>query len=276
MSAGPGRGAVTWSRRVPAPFSRLLSVAVVAAVLSLSTSVIARGQPAARPDASTSNPLPGLDSVLARYVEARGGAQRLRGVEAIRMAGTMTGPLGDEVPTTIYMRRPNRIRQEVEVDGQTLVQAFDGARGWTLNPMTGRRWVEVPRAVARRMAEQADFDGPLVDPAAKGHRIEVVGTGRVGDRPALELRLFRKSGEVQSIWLDLERWLELKTEGTVDQGGHQVRVESRNSDFRTVDGVTLPFVVEVFADGRVQQRIALDRVEFPATLEDRLFEPPGR
>lgn len=259
-----------------APFLRPLLAAAVAAALWTCLPVAAQAQPAPPGPQPSAEALPDLDTVLARHLQARGGAQRLRAIDAIRMTGTMTGPLGDEVPTTIYMRRPNRIRQEVEVDGQTLVQAFDGTRGWTLNPMMGERPVEVPRAVARRMAEQADFDGPLVDPAAKGHRLEVIGPDRVGDRPAVRLKLSKKSGEVQFVWIDRERWLELKTEGTVDQGGRELRVESRNSDFRTVDGITTPFVVEVFVDGQLQQRIALERLEFPATLEDRLFEPPAR
>lgn len=221
-------------------------------------------------------PLPAVEFVLARNVEARGGLERLRSIGAMKIAGTISGPLGDDVPTTIYMKRPDRIRQEIRVEGQTLVQAFDGRRGWSLNPLMGQGAVEVPAAVARRMAEQADFDGPLVEPATKGHRVEVVARERVGDRPAIKLQLRKKSGEVQFVWLDAERWLELKSESTVDQDGRGIVVESRNSDFRTVDGVTTPGVVEVYADRRLQQRIAVQSIEFPADLPDDLFQFPDR
>lgn len=252
---------------MPASVVRLAFPVLLAAACALAPAAQAQLAPAA---------LPSLEVILARHLEARGGADRLRTVSAIRMTGTMTGPTGEQVPTVVLMKRPDRIRQEIEVDGQTLVQAFDGTRGWTLNPMMGQAPVEVPRSIARRMADQADFDGPLVNPAAKGHRVELVGEDRVGDRPALKLKLTKKSGEVQHVWLDRERWLELKTEGLVDQGGRAVRIESRSSDFRIVDGVTTPFVVEVYADGRLQQRIALEQVEFPGNIDDTLFQPPAR
>jgi outer membrane lipoprotein-sorting protein len=220
--------------------------------------------------------LPEIDAILAMHVQARGGADRLKRIQAITMTGTMTGPTGAEVPTKIYMQRPDRIRQEIEVEGQALVQAFDGTRGWSLNPLSGQGPVEVPRAVAERMAAQADFDGPLVNTAAKGHRIEVVGVETVDGQQAARLKLTKKSGEVQHVWLDTERWLEVKSESTVEQAGRRVTIESRNSDFRTVDGVTSPFLVEVYAEGRLQQRIALESVEFPASLDAKLFSPPGR
>lgn len=255
---------------MPAFVARLTLPFVFAAVF-LAATLPSEAQPA--PEAGS---LPSLEVILANHVQARGGAERLRAVSAIRMTGTMTGPSGEEVPTVISMKRPDRIRQEIEVEGETLVQAFDGTRGWTLNPMMAERPVEVPRAVAQRMASQADFDGPLVDAAAKGHRVELAGEDRVGERSAVKLKLTKKSGEVQFVWLDRERWLEVKSEGTVDQGGRSIRVESRNSDFRSVDGITSPFVVEVFADGRLQQRIVLEQIEFPANLDDRLFQPPSR
>lgn len=255
---------------MPAFIARL-TLPIVLMAVSLVAAPSSQAQPA--PEASA---LPSLEVILANHVQARGGAERLRAVPAIRMTGTMTGPSGEAVPTVITMKRPDRIRQEIEVEGETLVQAFDGTRGWTLNPMMADRPVEVPRSVAQRMASQADFDGPLVDAAAKGHRVELAGEDRVGDRPAVKLKLTKKSGEVQFVWLDRERWLEVKTEGTVEQGGRSIRIESRSSDFRTVDGITSPFVVEVFADGRLQQRIVLEKVEFPAELDDRLFQPPSR
>ncbi len=254
---------------MPALVRRPAIVVLLAACLLAAPAALA--QPAPSPAA-----LPSLEVILARHLEARGGAERLRAVKAIRMTGTLTGPFGEEVPTVILMKRPDRIRQEIEVGGQTLVQAFDGTRGWSLNPMLADRPVEVSRAVAERMAGQADFDGPLVDPAAKGHRVEVAGEDRVDERAAVKLKLTKKSGEVQFVWLDRERWLELKSEGTVEQAGRSIRIESRHSDFRTIDGITTPFVVEVFADGRLQQKIVLETAEFPANLEDALFQVPAR
>ena len=145
----------------------------LACVIAGLASVHAQAQP--------STPTPTVDELVARNLKARGGVERLKTVQAMRLTGSMEAPNGSDVPTTVYMARPNMIRQEATVDGRVAVQAFDGRRGW-LSPMMGNSPVEVPAGVAKRMAEQADFDGPLVDLAAKGHRVELVGPGHGGRR----------------------------------------------------------------------------------------------
>ncbi len=219
---------------------------------------------------------PSLDELVARNLRARGGVERLKAVKAMRMKGLMEAPNGTDVPTTIYMMRPNLIRQEATVDGRVAVQAFDGKRGWTLSPMMGNVPVEVPVGVAKRMAEQADFDGPLVDLEAKGHRLELIGPDKVGDKPAIKVKLVKKSGEEQVVFFDASTGLEIMTQGEVEQNGRKLTVESRYSDFRAVDGVTMPFSVEVLVNGQRQQMITLSSVEFPDRLDPDLFEMPRR
>ena len=126
------------------------------------------------------------------------------------------------------------------------------------------------------MAEQADFDGPLVDAAAKGHTLEFAGIERRRRGQGREGKLIKKSGEEQSLFFDAATGLEIRTQGEVDQGGRKMTVESRYSDFRTIDGLTVPFTVEVLVNGQPQQKITLSSAEFPASLEDDLFRMPGR
>ena len=226
--------------------------------------------------AQPSTPTPTVDELVARNLKARGGVERLKAVQVMRLSGSMEAPNGSDVPTTVYMARPNMIRQEATVDGRVAVQAFDGRRGWTLSPMMGNSPVEVPAGVAKRMAEQADFDGPLVDLAAKGHRVELVGPDKVGDTPAITVKLIKKSGEEQLIYFDASTGLEIMTRGEVDQNGRKLTIESRYSDFRTVDGVTMPFSVEVLVNGQKQQKITLSSVEFPTQVDAELFAMPRR
>lgn len=232
----------------------------------------AQPAPVSRPPATPPRlELPSVETIVARNLEARGGLDRLRAVRAVRLEGEITLPDGQVAPTTILMKRPSLIRQEVRLQGERLVQAFDGRQGWALNPRLGTTPIEVPPDVAARMAEQADFDGPLVDWKTKGHRLEVLGVEQADGRQVVRLRVERRSGEPQDLLIDLELGLEVRSEAVVDEDGRRVRLETRYSDFRSVDGITLPFVVELFADGRLQQRIALTRVAFPDTLDDNLF-----
>ena len=129
-----------------------------------------------------------IDEIVARNLQARGGLERLRAVQAITMKGLMQAANGTDLPTTLYMQRPNRIRQEVTVNGRLAIQAFDGERGWAQNPMMGNAPVEVPsrRRQAdgragrlRRPARRCRVQGPQAGTA--GHRAGRRGDGVEGE-----------------------------------------------------------------------------------------------
>ena len=64
--------------------------------------------------------------------------------------------------------------------GRPVVQAFDGQQAWAVPPMGDGQPAGAARPRRRRqMAQQADFEGALVDYQAKGHQVELVGTEKV-------------------------------------------------------------------------------------------------
>ena len=52
------------------------------------------------------------------------------------------------------------------------------------------------------IADESDFDGPLVDYKEKGNQIELVGKEDVEGKPAYRLKLTSKKGEVRSYLFD--------------------------------------------------------------------------
>jgi hypothetical protein len=92
---------------------------------------------------------------------------------------------------------------------------------------------------------QADLDGPLVDYAAKGTKIELVGMEKVEDRDTYNLKLTMKNGSAIHVWIDAQTFLEAKIEGQprrLDGTDHPVEVYFR--DYRPVDGLQIPYVLE--------------------------------
>jgi hypothetical protein len=88
-----------------------------------------------------------------------------------------------QLPFRMELERPRKMRFEIQFNGQTAVQIYDGANGWKLRPFLNRREVETYTPEEMKIASvQADLDGPLVDYAAKGTRIELAGTEKVEDR----------------------------------------------------------------------------------------------
>ncbi len=187
------------------------------------------------------------------------------------------------------LKRPRKMRFELQFNGQTAVQVFDGAQGWKLRPFLGRRVVEPYTADEMKVASaQADLDGPLVDYAAKGTRIELAGTEKVEDRNTYKIKLTMKNGEAVHVWIDAETFLESKIEGQprrLDGTYHPVEVYFR--DYRQVDGLQIPFVLETkvlpvaktalgLKDPPVPpEKIVLEKVVVNPKLADALFAKPA-
>ena len=178
-----------------------------------------------------------VDEVIAKSFEARGGLDRLKAIQSIRMTGKMTmGPM--EMPMVIEWKRPASIRFDVTVQGALAVQAYDGTTGWAISPMGTGLAERVPLEAAKQMADQADLDGPLVDYKAKGHQVELLGKEKVEGKDAFRLKVTRKGGGVEYYFIDAESWPADPGRGKADGPGHGDR--GRGDDRRLQGGRWLP------------------------------------
>lgn len=236
----------------------LLSLAVITALLSASG--IAAAQT--------------VDEVVAKAYKAKGG-DKWKTIQSTRMTARINTQ-GMELPMTIVSRRPNMMRQDISIpmQGVTIVQAFDGTTGWMMNPMMGAGAQDMPQAMADSMRDQADFDGPLVDYKAKGHTVELVGVEDVGGMKAHHLKITKKGGQVQHLYIDVDRGVELKTVSEVDMGEGKTRIEQTLSDYRAVDGILVPFAMRVSGGPGGDVSLVVDKVEFNVALDDATFKRP--
>ena len=258
--------------------------------------------------------------IVDNNVAARGGLQAWRAVQTMTLAGKLgaggnqratlqlptqgqasvsTGrssrpmlpqrPVDEvQLPFVMQLRRPRKLRFELQFNGQTAVQVFDGTNGWKLRPFLGRRVVE-PYTVdeMKTTSMQADLDGPLVDYAAKGTRIELAGMEQVEGRDTYKLKLTLKGGEAMHVWIDAQTFLEAKMEGQprrLDGVDHPVEVYLR--DYRPVSGLQVPFLLETrvlpvsktvlgVKDPPVPpERTIIERVVVNPKLDEALFSKP--
>jgi len=151
-----------------------------------------------------------------------------------------------QLPFVMELARPRKMRLELQFNGQTAIQVFDGANGWKVRPFLNRREVEPYTAEEMKMASaQSDLDGPLVDYAAKGTTIDLDGIEKVDGRDNYKLKLTLKGGQETRVWVDAATFLETKIQGQprrLDGTYHPVEVYYR--DYRSVSGLQIPFVLE--------------------------------
>jgi outer membrane lipoprotein-sorting protein len=215
------------------------------------------------------------DELVAKNIAARGGLDKLKAVQTVRMTGKMTmGPM--EAPFTLEMKRPKNLRAEFVVQGMTGVQAYDGKTAWFVMPFMGKKDPEVAPADETKQAdEQADFDGPLVDYKTKGNTVELVGKEKVEGTDVYKLKVTLKGGEVRYLYLESDSFLEIKTEAKRTVRGNDVEFESSIGDYKEISGLMIPFSIENSPKGSPQkQKITFDKVEFNVPIEDTRFKMP--
>jgi outer membrane lipoprotein-sorting protein len=283
---------------------------MICSSLAFAVSVAAGDTPPARAKLSAAE-------IVDKNVAARGGLQAWRAVQTLSLSGklgaggnqraTLPVPMPGgrksgqrtmsatpraveevQLPFVMELARPGKMRFELEFNGQTAVQVYDGANGWKLRPFLGRNVVEAYTPDEMKTASmQADVDGPLVDYAAKGTAIELEGMEKVEDRDTYKVKLTPKNRGALHVWIDAQTFLEAKIEGQprrLDGADHPVEVYFR--DYRLVNGLQIPFVLETrvlpvaktalgFKDPSVPpEKVLIDKVVVNAKLDESRFAKP--
>lgn len=230
----------------------------------------------AAPAAAAAVVAPPVDEIVARHVRARGGLEAWRAVRSMRLSGRMDVGKGLQVPFTLQLKRPRKMRLEFLFDGQMVVQAFDGKAGWKRRPYLGRDGYELFKAQELEAAAgQAELDGPLIDYRAKGHRVVLLGRETVEGREAFKLAVTLSTGTVRHIYLDAESALEVKVDGSRRLRGKDHGMQTFYRDYRAVEGLLVPHTLETRVDGAPgSNKLLVDGVEINPDLAEGLFAPP--
>jgi photosystem II stability/assembly factor-like uncharacterized protein len=223
-----------------------------------------------------------LEELVARNLEARGGRERLAALRSLHLAGKIAVTFGDpdsalELAWTRLAKRPGMIRTEGSVQGLTAIRAFDGRGGWQVNPFFGRREPDRLSADdAKTLARDADLDGPLAGAKERGDALAYLGTEDVDGTEAHKIQVTRPDGDVEYVYLDPDRFLEIRVETRTRVRGVEVVEERDLGNYERVEGVLVPFSIEAGPKGAPRnQRITVLRAAANAALDDALFSFPA-
>jgi hypothetical protein len=218
-----------------------------------------------------------LDQLVAKNVEAKGGASALQALQSLRLAGKMLVNDGKlELAYLQTRKRPGGLRTEITLQGMTAVNAYDGAEGWKISPFQGRKDPEKMSADdTKALVEEAEIDGPLVDWKAKGSTVEYLGTEDVDGTLAHKLKVARKNGDLTFVYLDPDHFLEIRTVTQRVEQGAQVEVETDWGDYEKIGGVFVPFAIESGPKGSSsKQKILIEKAEPNVAVDDTAFRFP--
>jgi hypothetical protein len=232
---------------------------------SVSLALALLGPPLTAPPAPSLSP----DALIARHVQARGGAARLRQVRTVRFSGTLkTG--GASIQMEILKKRPAFFRVTLRADDAVDGGGFDGT-AWELRDGVPER---VDGAAALNLKRAAEFDESFVDHKTKGNVVELAESRSIEGRDCPALRVTLADGLVREYFFDPSTFLVVADRKVSDSDGARLTLRQ---DYRQVSGVLIPFgAIERDMDsGTVQSEVRWDLIEVDVPLEDAAFAPPA-
>ena len=215
--------------------------------------------------------------IVARHVEARGGAARWREIAAIEMTGTYSA-FSKRSEFRLIRKRGDLFRLDFDLLDSPSVRARDAEGPWMrhglLKPEAGYVGDHPYKAQLER---EALFPPVLLDYAARGIGVESLGAGDVDGVATLDLKLTFPDGSVETWHLDALSFLEVAIDSQVvdhTQAGEPMSQRAFFDDFREVAGLTLPHQVELEFGARLESMTVV-HVDVAPVLDDSSFSPPA-
>ncbi len=214
-----------------------------------------------------------VDQVVARHAAARGGLESWRQVAGLRSSGFFTG-FSQRHEFVRHQMRDGRYHLDHTVGSKRVVIGYDGELAWWINLWYDIDW-PIPLAAADRAVlwQDAELSTPLMDYAAKGHQLSFAGRTEIDGQWLLQLDLERATGEEETWYLDPDTYLEVARDSAAADFGRPARQRTFFDDFRSVQGLVLPHLIES-EFGTRHRVMEIDRVEILQQVDSAIFAKP--
>ena len=218
------------------------------------------------------------EQIVDKCVEVRGGLVAWRKIATMTWVGHLETERSSvpSLPFQLQEKRPDKSRFEITEPSQRSVRVFNGISGWKIRPgQDGRPEVKQFTAQETRFARGASgLEGPLIDYRARGGKVALDGIEQVDGRKTYRIAVRTASGEGQTVWIDAGTFLETRYDRTAyDQQGPKGTVSIRYRDYKEVEGLALPSVLEISgAAGGKADRMVIEKVALNSPIDDRQFD----
>jgi hypothetical protein len=221
--------------------------------------------------AAAEEPPPPPDVTIERHVAALGGS---RALAAVRTRVTLAAVTIDGHSGRLTLLQDHRgfALESIEIAGYgTVARGYDGHRGWHTDPERGVRPIagHALRHFLREMRLDRDANLPALYPRRRAAARLKSGGGAYD-----VVSVAGTEGTRETWFFDRATGLLARRDYTeVEPAGEARTVSAAYSDYRVVDGIKVPFHVEVTGEGAPRLVIRVSRMTHNETLQDACFRP---
>jgi hypothetical protein len=224
------------------------------------------------------------DEIIGKYETAIGGREKWLAVKTVYMEGSRE-MMGNEVPVRVTKEQGKLSRTEFDAAGATGFLLVTEKEGWNFFPMRNSEPNKMPDAAVENMQTELDIAGPLVNYAAKGYKVELIGKDTVEGASCYKIKLTIKEGRDKSFYIDEATNLLVKVSSKA--GSRMGRGEGKPADpnaenailykdYKTVEGLLFPHTFEMKSSGgqsRGGGGTTFDSIEVNKPVDPKMYKP---
>lgn len=216
-----------------------------------------------------------VDEIIAKHIAAHGGAEKWNEVESLKITGKFTA-FSLENDYTAYKTKAGSYYGDLYLGEINVIESLNNEIGWTIDP-----WQEMDYARNLNSGEinvfqqKAEFFTPFFNYKEKGHMVEYSGKDTLDGIEVFTLKLTRANGKIETWYLNTTTYLEYICESEWVDFAIASPSEAFFEDFRTVNGLVIPFFIErtFWQRDRILQ---IENVEINPKIDESIFEMPRR
>ncbi len=215
--------------------------------------------------------MPSVDDVLARSVEAMGGAAAINAVTTRVIKGTVdVAGISRGGSFETYGLAPGKMLTVIQPNPSgTIKVGFNGKTGWYVS---GGAVSALKGGDLAALQRESDFYAPLRT-KINFAKVTMPGMSKIGYRDVYVLDLQPTLGPAERLYIDAETYLPVRINTMRNIGRVMEPVEIYLDDWRAVDGIKYPFSTSQSSPS-LKLGFTVTEIRHNVPVDAKMFEPP--
>jgi hypothetical protein len=214
-----------------------------------------------------------VDDIIAKHIDAIGGKDKFSQITSIYIENK-TEVMGNESDSKTTILNGKGYKNELNFNGQQIVQVITDKGGWSINPFAGGTTAEPLPADQFKQSEDQIYVDPLFNYAMHGAKVELEGQEKVDSVNAYKIKYTNNDSAETTFYIDPTTWYIIKAMKKGDVQGQETTFTITFSDFRKTDfGIFIAYNTNIDM-GQFALQINSTKVEINKDVDPAIFDMP--
>jgi hypothetical protein len=171
------------------------------------------------------------DEIISKYIKAIGGRERLQKITSVYAEGTIEA-MGMAGSVKYFTLNGKGHRQDIDINGTTIINCFGEKDGWSINPMGGSGTAEtMTQEQYNAGKDRISVGGMYVDFTAKGYKAELIGNETIGTANAYKIKITSPDNITTTDYFDATTFYLIRTVAQTEMQGQMIENIMTYSDY---------------------------------------------